>query len=95
MQNLMSSGVKAECGSHFNTYKEFIPIQMTLEGIDHPQPATPAQVDNPTANSFACQQLSQIMPIRVRGHAIVLLGPMLCQARPLQCLLVPLIHQEG
>ncbi len=51
--NVMSSAVEAETSSLYCQMKEAVPLRRTLEEMGHPQPATPVQVDNSTADGIA------------------------------------------
>jgi hypothetical protein len=55
----MSSAAEAELGALFLNAKEGIVVPMTLEEMGHPQPATPLQTDNSTADDIVngtCKQ---------------------------------------
>jgi hypothetical protein len=45
----MSSAAKAELGALYLNAKEAIYLQQILEEMGHPQPKTPIQTDNSTA----------------------------------------------
>ena len=81
MRNEMSSTAEAECESLFDTCKEGVPIRITIVEMDHPHPATPAQVD-----LRICQQPPQITTIQIHGHTIIL-DIRLRQTRPIPHLL--------
>ena len=49
----MGSAAKTEVGAAYINGKETVPIRTLLRELGHPQPATPIQVDNFTADSFA------------------------------------------
>ena len=59
MRNVMSSAAEAECGALFDNTKEGVPLRNTLAEMHHPQPPTPAQVDNSTTHGFANKQIKQ------------------------------------
>ena len=48
----MSSTVEAELGALFINCKLAVPARKTLEELGHPQPKTPMQTDNSTANGL-------------------------------------------
>ena len=48
----MSSAAEAELGALFITAKTAVPTQITLCEMGHPQPCTPIQTDNSTANGL-------------------------------------------
>ena len=48
----MQSAAEAECGGlHMNT-KEAVPMKITLEELNRPQPAAPIRTDNSTADGI-------------------------------------------
>eukprot|EP00957_Ditylum_brightwellii_P111568 8510098-Ditylum_brightwellii.AAC.1 len=49
---IMASAVEAECDSLYENGREAIPLQMALEEMGHPQPATPIATDNSTAEGI-------------------------------------------
>ena len=49
---LMSSAAEAELGALFINFKLAVPARKTLEELGHPQPKTPMQTDNSTANGM-------------------------------------------
>jgi hypothetical protein len=53
LKNVMSSAAESECGGLFVNAQTGCPIQVTLEEMKHPQPATPLCTDNTTADGFA------------------------------------------
>ena len=53
MSNIMGSDTEIEIGAAHINGQEAVPIHTLLLGLGHPQPATPIQVDNSTADSFA------------------------------------------
>ena len=59
MRNVMGSAAEAEIGSSYTNGQEAIPIRTTLEEMGHPQPPTPMQVDNSTAEGFANDTIKQ------------------------------------
>ena len=50
---VMGSAAEVETGAGFLCAKEILPIWVCLEEMRHPQPPTPMQIDNSTAESFA------------------------------------------
>ena len=46
------SAAEAECGGLYMNAKEAVTIQITLEELGHPQPATPIRTDNSTADGI-------------------------------------------
>jgi hypothetical protein len=59
MRNVMGSAAEAEIGATYINGQEAIPIRTTLEELGHPQPPTPMQVDNSTAEGFANDTIKQ------------------------------------
>jgi hypothetical protein len=59
MRNVMGSAVEAEIGATYLNGQEAIPIRTTLAEMGHPQPPTPMQVDNSTAEGFANDTIKQ------------------------------------
>ena len=53
MSKAMDVAAEAEIGAAYINGKEAVPIRTLLLELGHPQPATPIQVDNSTADSFA------------------------------------------
>jgi hypothetical protein len=64
----MQSAAEAECGGLYMNAKEAVPMRITLEELDHPQPATPIRTDNSTAdgimNKTVKQKQSKSMDVR-------------------------------
>jgi hypothetical protein len=50
IKSVMQSAAEAECGGLYMNAKEAVPMRITLEELNHPQPATPMRTDNSTAN---------------------------------------------
>ena len=50
---VVSSAAEAEIAGVFTNMKEAAALRTTLEEMGHPQPPTPIQVDNSTANGIA------------------------------------------
>jgi hypothetical protein len=59
IRNVMGSAAEAEIASSYLNGQEAIPIRTTLEEMGHPQPPTPMQVDNSTAEGFANDTIKQ------------------------------------
>jgi hypothetical protein len=59
IRNVMGSAAEAEIASSYTNGQEAIPIRTTLEEMGHPQPPTPMQVDNSTAEGFANETIKQ------------------------------------
>jgi hypothetical protein len=58
-KNVMSSAAEAEiCGTYKNMHNA-LPIRVTLDELRHTQPATPIQLDNSMATSFANTEVKQ------------------------------------
>jgi len=55
----MSSAPEAEIAAAFLTAKDAVPIRNALEEMGHPQPPTPIQTDNSTANGFLNETMKQ------------------------------------
>ena len=55
----MVSAAKAEIGAAYINDQEAVPIRTLLCKLGHPQPATPIQVDNSTADGFANDTIKQ------------------------------------
>ena len=62
MRNVMGSADKAKIGATYINRQEYVPIHTTLAELDHPQPPTPVQVDNSTAEGFTNQTIKQKFP---------------------------------
>jgi hypothetical protein len=59
MRNVMGSAAEAEIGATYINGTEAVPIRTTLAELGHPQPPTPMQVDNSTAEGFANDTIKQ------------------------------------
>jgi hypothetical protein len=59
IHNVMGSAAEAEVGALYDNLREAVPLRNTLQEMGHPQPQTPVQVDNSTANGFANNQIKQ------------------------------------
>jgi hypothetical protein len=55
----MQSAAEAECGGLYMNAKEAVPMRITLEGLNHPQPATPMRTDNSTADGIMNKTVKQ------------------------------------
>jgi hypothetical protein len=53
----MSSGAEAELGALFINAKTAVSIQQTLIKLSHPQPCTPMQTDNATAQALLTNKI--------------------------------------
>ena len=60
VKSVMQSAAEAECGGLYMNAKEAVAIQITLEELGHPQPATPIRTtDNSTANGIMNKTVEQ------------------------------------
>lgn len=59
LRNVMGSAAEAECGALYENATEAVPLRNTLHEMGHPQPPTPIQIDNTTADGFANKKLKQ------------------------------------
>ena len=64
----MGSAVEAKIGAAYINGQEAISIRTLLLELGHPQPATPIQVDNSTAYSFANDAIKQKRLIAIDMH---------------------------
>ena len=55
---VMSSAAEAELGALFINAKLAVPIHTTLVELGHPQPKTPIQTDNSTAQDFLTNRIN-------------------------------------
>ena len=55
----MGSAAEAEIGTAYIIGQEAVPIRTLLYKLGNPQPATPIQVDNSTADVFANNTIKQ------------------------------------
>jgi hypothetical protein len=55
----MQSAAEAECGGLYMNAKEAVPMRITLEELNHPQPATPMRTDNSTADGIMNKTVKQ------------------------------------
>ena len=58
----MGSVAEAEIGATYINIQEAVPIRTLLRKLGHPQPATPIQVDNSTADGFANDIIKKKLP---------------------------------
>jgi hypothetical protein len=65
IQAVMSSTTEAELGTLFINAKTAISMRQTLKGLGHPQPPTPMQTDNKTANDLL---INKIMPKALKAN---------------------------
>ena len=59
MSNLMGSAAEAEVEAAYINGQEAVPIRTLLRKLGNPQPATPIQVDNSTADGFINDTIKQ------------------------------------
>ena len=59
ISNVMSSAAEANIGAAYINGQESVPIRTLILKLGHPQPATPIQVDNSTANGFSNDTIKQ------------------------------------
>jgi hypothetical protein len=59
IRNVMSSAAEAELAALFTNAKEATVLRTTLTEMGHPQPVTPIQVDNSTADGIANETVKQ------------------------------------
>ena len=59
MRNVMGSAAEAEIGATYLNGQESVPIRTTLAKMSYPQPPTPMQVQNSTAEGFANRTIKQ------------------------------------
>lgn len=64
IKNVMSSATEAELGALYINAKEAVYIRLILQQMGHPQPATPIQTDNSTAEGVIN---SKIQPKRMKA----------------------------
>ena len=57
IKNVMSSAAEAELGAMFLNAKTAVHLRQTLEELGHPQPPTPIQTDNTTAQGVATNKI--------------------------------------
>jgi hypothetical protein len=56
---VVGSAAEAEIGGTYINGQEAVPLRITLSELNHPQPPTPMQVDNTTAEGFANDTIKQ------------------------------------
>ena len=56
---VIQSAAEAESGALYMNAKEAVPMRTTLEELGHPQPATPMQTDNSTADEIMNRRVKQ------------------------------------
>jgi hypothetical protein len=71
----MGSAADAEISSSYLNGQEAIPIWATLVVMGHPQPPTPVQVDNSTAEGFANMQFYWIQDRTRQGQFLIYWRP--------------------
>jgi hypothetical protein len=59
IKSVMQSAAEAECGGLYMNANEAVPMRITLEELDHPQPATPMRTDNSTADGIMNKTVKQ------------------------------------
>ena len=59
MSNVMGSAAKSRIGAAYINGQKAVPIRTLLLKIGHPQPATPIQVNNYTADGFTNDTIKQ------------------------------------
>ena len=59
IKNVMASAAEAEIGALFINARHALPIRVTLIELGHPQPATPLETDNSTANGIMNKTVKQ------------------------------------
>jgi hypothetical protein len=70
IKSVMQSAAEAECGGLYMNAKEAVPMRITLEELNHPQPATPMRTDNSTTDGIMNKTVKKA--IQVNGHEILL-----------------------
>ena len=55
----MSSAAEAEIGALYMNAQQLLPLRVTCEELEHPQPATPMQTDNNTASGIINETFNQ------------------------------------
>jgi hypothetical protein len=59
MKNVLSSVAEAEIASCFHNAQEALAFRTTLQTLGHPQPPTPIQTDNSTAQGILTDTVKQ------------------------------------
>ena len=59
IRNVTGSAAEAEIGVRYLNVMQSVPIWITLDEMEHPQPPTPIQTDNITVASFANGAMKQ------------------------------------
>jgi hypothetical protein len=60
IKSVMQSAAEAECGGLYMNAKEAVPsMRITLEELNHPQPATPIRTDNSTTDGIMNKTVKQ------------------------------------
>ena len=72
IKNVMSSAAEAELGGLFICAREAVYIRLILKEMGHPQPPTPIQTDNSTAEGDCCKQQNTTQANKGYGHAVPL-----------------------
>ena len=68
MSNTMGSAAEAEIGATYINGQEAVPIRTLLLKLGHPQPVTPIQVDNSTADGFSNYTIKKKRPKAIDMH---------------------------
>jgi hypothetical protein len=58
-KTVMQSAAEAECAGLYMNAKEAIPMRITIEELNHPQPATPMRTDYSTADGIMNKTVKQ------------------------------------
>ena len=59
LKHVVTSAAEAESSALFHNAKPTIPLRCLLLAIGHPQPPTPINFDNSTANAFVHNNITQ------------------------------------
>jgi hypothetical protein len=62
IKSVMQSAAEAECGGLYMNAKEAVPMRITLEELNHPQPATQMRTDNSTADGIMNKTVKRNSP---------------------------------
>jgi hypothetical protein len=77
---VMSSAAEAELGALFINAKTAVSMQQTFQELGHPQPLTPMQTDNATAQEIPLGQCSMAEGYQPLGHLVICPGcPGICR----------------
>jgi hypothetical protein len=64
IKNVMGLAAEAEVGALYIVAQEIVPMQITLEELGHPQPATPFKTDNSTACGIMAEEQSKAKTVQ-------------------------------